>query len=377
MDNGFTKVYDMFSAYSGWVAYVNVVRTVTHYDIVVAQDSLHVGAPDNLTVTAKDSSNNIVSYNGTVNLACSDARAIIPFTLSLTNGIGSFNVFFGTDGPQTVSVAELADNTVRGDFQGTIVATFFVVDVQPTSIAAGSPVTINVTAYCPVYVSQRAFGSQGHGATINFASTDNQAIFPSGTSQLSDGTGVFTVTLQTPGLQTITVTDVEFNLVTGTTQAIQVNNAPAQTPTPTPTPTASPTPTATPTPTPSPTATPNPTSSPTPTPTNAPSPTPTITPSPTPTIAPSPTPETTASATPTQTPTPTEPAQTTQPTPTTNPTDLNPSPTVAQLTPTPNESTQSLNQQPLILIAAITAIAIAVTCATVLLYRSKKTIANY
>jgi rhodanese-related sulfurtransferase len=396
--NGFTKVYNMLGAYPAWVAYVNVVKTVTHYDIAVAQDSLHVGAPDDFTVTAKDAINNTVSYNGTVNVVSSDIRAIMPSTLTLINGTGSFNVFFGTDGSQTVSITELANSTVKGVIQKDIVSTFFVVDVQSSSIGAGSSLTINVSAYCPLYVLQSAFGSQGHGATINFASTDSQAIFPSG-ARLVNGTGSFNVILQTPGLQTITVTDAEFSLVSGTSQSIAVSSTPVITPTP------SPTPSPTPIPTPTPTTTPTPTSTPTPTPTASPTPTPSSTPTATPTPTSTPLPTTIPTPTPTETPTPEPIVESTQTpqsssssttsstnppttkptaiptpvpittstpthTPTANPSYPSPSPTKTTDTTTiPNNMSQLPSEQPIIIAIAMATIVIV---GIVVLFPSKR-----
>ena len=372
-DLGFTNVYDMSipntfdgkKAYSAWDSYVNLIKNVTYYDVTV-WDNPHVGKPYRFELYARNSINGIVNYYGTINVTCSDPLAIITSadkstvynsTLPITNGDCTFYVFFGTSGDQSLTVTELANSSISGYVQKTVVDTRFDIVAQPTTVNVGSQVTINVSAYCPKNILQTLFnGTQEQGAAIHFTSTDTQAIFPSGANRLINGTGMFTVTLRTPGNQTITATADEFNLVYGTSQLITVTNTITPTPTPTPgpsstpspTPSSSPTPSPTLTPTPTPTPTPGPSSTPSPTPSSSPTPSPTLTPTPTPTPTPgpSPTPSPTPSSsptpsptlTPTPTPTPTPgPSSTPSPTPSSSPT---PSPT---LTPTPTPTPTTIN----------------------------------
>ncbi len=361
---GFTKVYDMSIAYPGykagylsWNAYVGVVKSVTWYAIDRAPNAPWVGAPCNITVTAKDPSSTTVSYNGTVNLSCNDTSAILPSTLQLTNGTGSFFVFFGKNGPQNVSISELSNPSIKGDTTPSVIATHFEVDAQPKTTTVGSPITITVAAVCVANTTITSFGTQGHGANVNFASTDSQAVFPS-TVQWNNGIIEFTVTMRTPGTQTITLTDQEFGAITGTSPQITVNNNPTTPPTVTPSPT--PSPTVTPTPTPSPSTS----SSPSPTPTITPTPTPTATPTPSPTPTTSPSPTTQPTTTPTTNPTPT-PTPTSSPSPTID-TTTEPTPTSIHSTtqPTSNSGTNSSSQLSSEQLMQLAAIALAVAVAS-------------
>ena len=131
--------------------------------------------------------------------------------------------------------------------------THFVISA-PFSSGRGSPLGIAVSAR-----DQFNHTAAGYTGTVHFTSTSSGNLPPNST--LTNGTGFFVVTLNTPGDQTITATDTSNGSITGTSNSVFV--PPPATPfarltvTATATATARPsaTPTATATGTPSPTAT--------------------------------------------------------------------------------------------------------------------------
>ena len=82
---------------------------------------------------------------------------------------------------------------------------------------AGVAFNVNVTAV-------DAFGNRatGYSGTVQFTSTDAQAVLPVN-SVLSSGMGTFSVMLKNVGSQTITATDTVTGTITGTSAAITVN----------------------------------------------------------------------------------------------------------------------------------------------------------
>jgi hypothetical protein len=91
-------------------------------------------------------------------------------------------------------------------------ATSFVISGLPTSAKAGQPVTVTVTALDP-------FGNvaTGYTGTIHFSSSDGQAFLPYDFTFTAANQGVqtFSLVLQTPGAQTLTVTETSRSTATG------------------------------------------------------------------------------------------------------------------------------------------------------------------
>lgn len=231
---------------------------ITNYQLSFLQSTINVAMPNNLIITAKDASNNTVSYNGTVSLTCSDPAAILPTstTLDINNGVGSCALYFGTAGAQTLTVTDTANSTITGNVTVTANPIHFSISVTPTTIDANSSVNVTITALDSSNSILTDLGNQGYGASIEFNSTDSHAIFPAAgvTSNLVNGTGTFNITLPTAGNHTITAINKAFPLVNATTSTITVNAQPEASPSPSPTPTSTPTstPTVTPTASPSP-----------------------------------------------------------------------------------------------------------------------------
>ncbi|MGH7138851.1 MAG: Kelch repeat-containing protein, partial [Pirellulales bacterium] len=103
----------------------------------------------------------------------------------------------------TVFVAD-GVNTVNTSFSWSVAMPHLNVTAASLTAISGQPVTLTVSAYD----SSNHFLA-GYSCALDFSSTDPdpQTSLPSSNSPLSGGTGAFAVTLQTPGSQTITVTN--------------------------------------------------------------------------------------------------------------------------------------------------------------------------
>ena len=206
---------------------VKAVGAVTNFNIGFFQTTQTVAMQNNLIVVAVDASNTTVSYSGTVTLTCSDPQAILPTNtvLTIANGLGSCTMYFGTAGSQSVTVTDTTDNTITGTTTVTVAPMHYGISVTPTSITAGESVNVTVTALDASNNVLSTIGSSGYGGSVVFSSTDSQAVFPYAgmPSNMINGVGVFNVTLNTPGTQTVTVTNQGFTLVAAVTNAITVN----------------------------------------------------------------------------------------------------------------------------------------------------------
>ena len=93
---------------------------------------------------------------------------------------------------------------------------FYLTVAAPSNVVAGVPFDITVTAYfIGVVLDYNGF--------ITYSSTDPSSVLPPEYQGLTNGVGTFKVTLQTPGIQTITAT--EEDSITGTSGSINVTAA--------------------------------------------------------------------------------------------------------------------------------------------------------
>jgi probable HAF family extracellular repeat protein len=98
---------------------------------------------------------------------------------------------------------------------GSQTATHFSI-AAPATATAGTAISLSVNA---LDASNNVVTR--YSGTVHFASTDGQAALPAN-STLTSGTGTFSVTLKTPGGQTITATDTVAGSITGTSTSIGV-----------------------------------------------------------------------------------------------------------------------------------------------------------
>ncbi len=170
------------------------------------------------TVTATGTNGGLdAAYNGTVHFGSSDAQAVLPADSTLTAGVGVFTATLKTAGSQTIAAT---DSAFGGGTGSTVIvsaasATHFIMET-PLVVNAGSSFNVTVTALDPF--SNTATGYTG---TVHFASSDAAATLPAD-STLTNGVGIFAVTLATLGSQNLSATDA-VNSLTVSSNAITVS----------------------------------------------------------------------------------------------------------------------------------------------------------
>jgi hypothetical protein len=197
--------------------------SATHFLVASASNIANPGSAFNITVTALDASNNVVTtYSGTVHFTSSDSQAVLPANSTLTNGTGTFSVTLKTAGAQTVTATDTVTGIsgTSGSISVSGAATHLSV-TAPGSFTSGTAFNFTVSA---LDASNNIVTS--YSGTVHFTSTDAQAVLPAN-STLTNGTEIFSATLNTAGAQTITATDTVTASITGTSNAITAS-APIQ-----------------------------------------------------------------------------------------------------------------------------------------------------
>jgi hypothetical protein len=192
----------------------------THFSVTSATSAPIAGTPFNITVTALDSSNSVVStYQGTVHFTSSNGQAVQPASGTLTNGMGTFSITLSTAGSQTITVsgAPALTGTSTPILVSTSGATHFSVSPAIATPAAGAVFNFTVTA---LDASNSTVAS--YSGTVQFTSSDPQAVLPHN-STLTNGVGTFSATLKTSGAQTITATDTVTASIVGTANLTNVS----------------------------------------------------------------------------------------------------------------------------------------------------------
>jgi hypothetical protein len=165
-----------------------------------------------------------VGYRGTVHFTSSDPHAILPHSYTFTTadaGSHTFTAALLTVGPQTITVID--DTGLTDTFNVVVTPASFTVSGFPSEVTAGDTDDFKVVALD--FFGNVATGYRGR---VHFSSTDPKAVLPADyTFTAGDmGTGTFTATLVTAGIQSITVADMLApNQSKGTESDIQVNPA--------------------------------------------------------------------------------------------------------------------------------------------------------
>jgi subtilisin family serine protease len=187
-----------------------------------------------VTVTAHDAYGNVANgYLGTVDFSSSDGHAGLPADYTFTAadaGTHTFSLTLVTAGAQSITATGSATATINGSESNITVkaaaAKTLVVAGFPTTDTAGVVQNVVVTAL-------DAFGNVASGYTGNvaFSSSDGHAVMPANyTFNGADaGTRTFSVTLETAGAQSITVTDTTTSTIAGSESNIVVGAATAKT----------------------------------------------------------------------------------------------------------------------------------------------------
>jgi hypothetical protein len=191
----------------------------THFSLT-APLSATAGMPFNVTVTALNASNSLVSsYSGTVQFSSSDGQTVQPASGMLTGGTGTFPLTLNTAGSPTITAtaASLKGSSNAIAVTSRVSTGFTVLLAGYNYATVGSPFNITVTA-----VDAMGNAVTNYAGTVHFASSDGHAALP-GDSTLNSGAGTFSVTLNTSGGQTISVNDKASNSINGSSNVIQVS----------------------------------------------------------------------------------------------------------------------------------------------------------
>jgi hypothetical protein len=191
---------------------------VTHF-LVTAPTTATAGTAFNFTVTAEDQFNNVVpGYTGTAHFSSTDGAATLPADSTLVDGVGTFSATLKTAGLMSLTAVDTVSSSITGSANVTVAAaaaTKFLV-ITPSTMKARIPSNFSVAA-------QDQFGNTAvtYAGTVHFTATDGSVTLPADSS-LTNGLGVFSVTMQTAGMQTLTGTDTANASITGTSAAFEV-----------------------------------------------------------------------------------------------------------------------------------------------------------
>jgi Concanavalin A-like lectin/glucanases superfamily len=192
---------------------------------VVSPNFETAGVAGPITVTAKDAAGNVATnYSGTVHYTSSLPTGL-PADHTFTSGdAGTFTTtaLFETAGFEMITVTDTVNATLTGTTSNIIVTAGPTASFEVTS---PNPVTHGGSFSLTVVARDQFFNtSTSYSGTVHFTSTDPLATLPAQYtfSGGDNGGHTFSVTLGTPGSQTITVTDTVTAALTGS-QSITVN----------------------------------------------------------------------------------------------------------------------------------------------------------
>ena len=193
-----------------------------------------MGVAGSFTVTARDAfGNRATGYTGTVHLNSSDLLAVLPGDYTLTaadNGEHAFSATLNTTGTQSLTVTDTATSGITGSQAG--------ITVNPAAAPAStlsvagfpSPTTAGV-AHAVTVTARDASGNiaTGYRGTVQFSSSDPQAVLPVNYTFTAADQGVhtFSAALKTAGAQSLTATDTVTGNIAGSAAGIVVNPAAA------------------------------------------------------------------------------------------------------------------------------------------------------
>jgi subtilase family serine protease len=180
--------------------------------VLAAQSAETAGTSFSLTVTAQNSSGATdASYLGTIHLTSSDAQAGLPANYTFTasdKGSHTFTITLKTAGSQSITATDAATSATTGAVSGISVspahASKFVLSGLSSTATVGVAQSVTVAAFDP-------YGNLAttYNGTVQFTSSDPSANLPANYTFTSgnQGTHAVTVTFETAGIQSLTVTD--------------------------------------------------------------------------------------------------------------------------------------------------------------------------
>jgi hypothetical protein len=208
-------------------AIVTILPAAASYYTLNAPSSVKAGVLFSLTLTAKDSYNNVVTnYNGTASFNSSDTSAVLPPDTTFINddaGKKVLAVTLKTKGTQTISAKDLNGSSINGSSNAINVTCGTISSFNVSAPAVANP----NTSFNFAISAMDSFSNvaDNYTGTVHFTSSDVAAVLPANyTFQAGDyGNRVFSATLVNSGTQTITVGDATAATITGISSGINVN----------------------------------------------------------------------------------------------------------------------------------------------------------
>jgi Putative Ig domain/Galactose oxidase, central domain len=193
--------------------------TATSLSVSAPSNSAVAGTSFNVTVQALSASGAAVSnYAGTVHFTSTDAQAVLPNDMTLTNGTGTFSVTLKTAGSQGITATDAVTSSIAGAASINVSSAATAQLTLTAPLAATTGIAVNVTISAMDAYSNVATNYSG---TVHFTSSDAQAMLPAN-PPLTGGAGSFSVTLKTIGSQTIVATDTVTASLRSTSSPISV-----------------------------------------------------------------------------------------------------------------------------------------------------------
>jgi hypothetical protein len=209
--------------------------SVDHCMVVLSPSSViaSTAANVNMTVSAKDAYNNTTpTYSGTVHFTSGDSQATLPADYSFQsadNGVHNFSAALRTAGFRTVATTDTVTSSIAG-----VSNLVTVTNAAASKYSLTLPPTATQNVPFPVrLVAQDQFSNmaKNYAGTAQFSTSDagggvvlppNYTFLPGDSGQHMFSAGF---TLQTPGAQSITATDVGNGAITATNPVTVVSDA--------------------------------------------------------------------------------------------------------------------------------------------------------
>ncbi len=188
---------------------------------ITTPSAITVANAFSMTVTALGANGTTATaYSGTAHFTSTDGQAILPADATLSNGVGIFNATFFTSGAQTITATDTT-MPITGSIAVSVTpgaATHFVV-VGPSTAVAGVAINFTVTA-------KDSFGNTatGYTGTVQLSTNPPSLVVPANKT-LINGTGIFSVILDTAGTFTLSANDTVTTTIAGASGPISVSPA--------------------------------------------------------------------------------------------------------------------------------------------------------
>ncbi|HZR27329.1 MAG TPA: plastocyanin/azurin family copper-binding protein, partial [Terriglobales bacterium] len=229
---GFQSITASASGVSSASAFLTVnPAAASHFSLSPSANPVNAGTSFNVTVTALDPyGNTATSYGGTVHFTSSDPNPTFPASNTLISGSRTFTGFILRTAPSQTLTA--TDNSINGSAIITVnpgPATHLGVTAPP-SASVGLTFNITVTAL-DQFGNQATNSGTPYTGTVHFTSSDGGSVLPTDYPFVTgdNGTHIFSLTLNTVGVQSVTATDTVTSSIQGSTNVTVKPPCPAAT----------------------------------------------------------------------------------------------------------------------------------------------------